>query len=84
LCTLGIGRIIRNKYLRTSPQLPAVYLANEFNSLKKTKTDVRTIPRSMAKLFNEAGKVKNVLSANAAIYAQVSNRSVRGVTVTRE
>jgi len=24
LCTLGIGRIIRNKYLRTSPQLPAV------------------------------------------------------------
>ncbi len=60
------------------------YLANEFNSLKKTKTDVRTIPRSMAKLFNEAGKVKNVLSANAAIYAQVSNRSVRGVTVTRE
>jgi hypothetical protein len=28
----------------------------------------------MAKLFTEAGKVKNVLSANAAIYAQVSNK----------
>ena len=47
------------------------YLADEFNTLKKTKTDVRTVPRAMAKLFNEAGKVKNVLSANAAIYAQV-------------
>ena len=47
------------------------YLAEQFNSLKKTKTDVKTVPRSMAKLFNEAGKVKNVLSANAAIYAQV-------------
>ena len=48
------------------------YLVEQFNALKKTKTDVRTVPRSMAKLFNEAGKVKNVLSANAAIYAQVS------------
>jgi hypoxia up-regulated 1 len=47
------------------------YLADEFNALKKTKTDVRTVPRAMAKLFTEAGKVKNVLSANAAIYAQV-------------
>ena len=30
------------------------------------------VSRAMAKLFTEAGKVKNVLSANAAIYAQVS------------
>jgi hypoxia up-regulated 1 len=50
------------------------FLADEFNALKKTKTDVRTVPRAMAKLFNEAGKVKNVLSANAAIYAQVYGR----------
>ena len=58
------------------------FLANEFNSLKKTKTDVKTIPRSMAKLFNEAGKVKNVLSANMAIKAQVSCKAITSLFVT--
>ena len=35
--------------------------------------DVRKNPRAMAKLFKEAGRVKNVLSANNQIYAQVEN-----------
>ena len=50
------------------------YLADEFNALGKTKTDVRTVPRAMAKLFKEAGRVKTVLSANTRTYAQVFNR----------
>lgn len=47
------------------------HLAREFNKLQKTKTDVFTIPRAMAKLFKEAGRVKQVLSANADHFAQI-------------
>lgn len=47
------------------------YLAEKFNDLKKTKSDVTQNARSMAKLFKEAGRVKNVLSANAEHYAQI-------------
>lgn len=47
------------------------YLAKEFNKMKKTKTDVFKNPRAMAKLFKEAGRVKNVLSANTDHYAQI-------------
>lgn len=47
------------------------FLAREFNKLKKTKTDVFTNPRALAKLFKEAGRVKNVLSANAYHFAQI-------------
>jgi len=49
------------------------HLADQFNKLKKPKTDVRKNPRAMAKLFKEAGRVKNVLSANNQIFAQVEN-----------
>ncbi|XP_001355241.3 hypoxia up-regulated protein 1 [Drosophila pseudoobscura] len=49
------------------------YLATEFNALKKTKTDVTTSPRALAKLFKEAGRLKNVLSANNEHYAQIEN-----------
>ncbi len=49
------------------------YLADKFNELKKPKTDVKKNPRAMGKLFKEAGRVKNVLSANNQIYAQVEN-----------
>ncbi|XP_017045973.1 hypoxia up-regulated protein 1 [Drosophila ficusphila] len=49
------------------------YLAAEFNALKKTKTDVTTSPRALAKLFKEAGRLKNVLSANTEHYAQIEN-----------
>lgn len=49
------------------------YLAKEFNSLGKTKTDVTKNNRAMAKLFKEAGRLKNVLSANADHYAQIEN-----------
>lgn len=49
------------------------YLASEFNELNKTKTDVTTSPRALAKLFKEAGRLKNVLSANNDHYAQIEN-----------
>lgn len=47
------------------------YLAREFNAMKKTKTDVFTNPRAMAKLFKEAKKLKEVLSANKEHKAQI-------------
>ncbi|XP_039961742.1 hypoxia up-regulated protein 1 [Bactrocera tryoni] len=49
------------------------YLAAEFNAMKKTETDVTTSPRALAKLFKEAGRVKNVLSANNDHFAQIEN-----------
>ena len=49
------------------------HLANAFNEMKKTKNDVFKNPRAMAKLFKEAGRVKNVLSANVDHYAQIEN-----------
>ncbi|XP_058062908.1 hypoxia up-regulated protein 1 [Anopheles bellator] len=47
------------------------FLGREFNKAGKTKTDVFTNPRAMAKLFKEAGRLKNVLSANTEHYAQI-------------
>lgn len=47
------------------------FLGQEFNKMGKTKTDVFTSPRAMAKLFKEAGRLKNVLSANTEHYAQI-------------
>lgn len=47
------------------------YLGKKFNEMKKTKQDVFKNPRAMAKLFKEAGRLKNVLSANAEHYAQI-------------
>lgn len=41
--------------------------------MKKSKNDVFQNPRAMAKLFKEAGRVKNVLSANVDHFAQVEN-----------
>lgn len=47
------------------------HLAKEFNKMKKTPTDVFSSPRALAKLYKEAGRVKNVLSANTEYFAQV-------------
>nr|XP_031825896.1 hypoxia up-regulated protein 1 isoform X1 [Nomia melanderi] len=47
------------------------HLAKEFDALNKTSSSVFTNPRAMAKLFKEAGRVKNVLSANTEHYAQI-------------
>lgn len=47
------------------------YLGQAFNDMKKTTQDVFESPRALAKLFKEAGRVKNVLSANSEHYAQV-------------
>ncbi|XP_076274014.1 hypoxia up-regulated Grp170 co-chaperone protein [Rhynchophorus ferrugineus] len=47
------------------------FLGKKFNDMKKTKSDVFQNPRAMAKLFKEAGRLKNVLSANAEHYAQI-------------
>ena len=41
--------------------------------MKKTKKNVLDNPRAMAKLLKEAGRVKNILSANIDIYAQIEN-----------
>merc|ERR1712012_302833 len=49
------------------------FLADEFNALKKTKTDVRSVPRAMGKLLKEAERVKLILSANTECFAQVEN-----------
>lgn len=49
------------------------HLARAFNAMKKTKTDVFSNPRAMSKLFKEAGRVKNILSANSDHFAQVEN-----------
>ncbi|XP_050542490.1 hypoxia up-regulated protein 1 isoform X2 [Daktulosphaira vitifoliae] len=63
------------------------YLAKKFNSLKLTSNDVTKNPRAMAKLFKEAGRVKNVLSANTDHFAQVEGlideKDMR-IKVTRE
>jgi len=47
------------------------HLAKLFNEQKKTKTDVTTNNRAMAKLLKEAGRLKSVLSANTQMKAQV-------------
>ncbi|XP_058823794.1 hypoxia up-regulated protein 1 [Topomyia yanbarensis] len=47
------------------------FLGQEFNKMGKTKSDVFTNSRAMAKLFKEAGRLKNVLSANTEHYAQI-------------
>jgi len=49
------------------------YLADQFNEMKKTKTDVRSVPRAMGKLLKEAERVKLILSANNDCYAQIEN-----------
>lgn len=47
------------------------HLAKAFNDMKKTSNNVFDSPRALAKLLKEAGRVKNVLSANADHYAQI-------------
>ncbi|XP_065567279.1 hypoxia up-regulated protein 1-like [Artemia franciscana] len=49
------------------------HLAKVFNNKNDegTKTDVTENPRALAKLFIEAGRVKNILSANTEHYAQI-------------
>jgi hypoxia up-regulated 1 len=47
------------------------YLANAFNDMKKTTQNVYDSPRALAKLLKEAGRVKNVLSANNDHFAQI-------------
>ncbi|KAL4123240.1 hypothetical protein QTP88_015449 [Uroleucon formosanum] len=63
------------------------YLASKFNNLKLTPNDVTKNTRSMAKLFKEAGRLKNVLSANTEHFAQIEGlideKDMR-IKVTRE
>jgi len=49
------------------------FLADEFNAMGKTKTDVRSVPRAMGKLLKESERVKLVLSANTECFAQIEN-----------
>ena len=43
-----------------------------FQEKNKPKGDVTQSPRAMAKFLKEAARVKQVLSANSEIFAQVS------------
>lgn len=47
------------------------HLADAFNAMKKTTQNVYESPRALAKLFKEAGRVKNILSANNDHFAQI-------------
>jgi len=47
------------------------YLAQQFSNVKKSKNDVMKDYRALQKLFKEAGRVKQVLSANVDHFAQV-------------
>ncbi|XP_055539063.1 hypoxia up-regulated protein 1 [Wyeomyia smithii] len=47
------------------------FLGKEFDKMGKTKNSVFKNPRALAKLFKEAGRLKNVLSANTEHYAQI-------------
>ena len=49
------------------------HLAKLFDKSKKTKMDLYSNDRAMAKLFKEAGRLMKVLSANTAHVSQVSN-----------
>lgn len=47
------------------------FLGKKFNEMKKTPKNVFDNPRAVAKLFKEAGRLKNVLSANSEMFAQI-------------
>uniref|UniRef100_A0A1B6CKK6 Hypoxia up-regulated protein 1 n=1 Tax=Clastoptera arizonana TaxID=38151 RepID=A0A1B6CKK6_9HEMI len=47
------------------------YLGKKFNEMKKTTKNVFDNPRSVAKLFKEAGRLKTILSANVDFTAQI-------------
>lgn len=49
------------------------YLVEEFKKQKKTNQDITENPRAMAKMFKEAERVKQVLSANADHIAQIES-----------
>ena len=48
------------------------HLVKLFKEKHKTQGDVTQSPRAMAKFLKEAARVKQVLSANTEIFAQVS------------
>lgn len=51
------------------------YLAAKFNSLKLTSNDVTKNPQSMAKLFKEAGQLKDSLNIDTDQFVKVINLS---------
>lgn len=74
--TLPVVQVIGVGYDRTLGGLEMQlrlrdYLADAFNAMKKTTQNVYESPRALAKLLKEAGRVKNVLSANVEHYAQI-------------
>lgn len=65
--TLG-GKIFQSRL--------ANHLAKEFTKMKKTPNSVYDSPRALQKLHKEAGRLKNVLSANTEHFAQVCSKIV--------
>ena len=74
--TLPVVQVIGVGYDRTLGGLEMQlrlrdHLADAFNAMKKTTQNVYENPRALAKLLKEAGRVKNVLSANVDHFAQI-------------
>ncbi|VDN38202.1 unnamed protein product [Gongylonema pulchrum] len=70
MTTLGIGYDRTLGGFEITQRLRDMFV-NEFRKKKKTKTDVTQNARAMAKLFEEAERIKIILSANVNITAQV-------------
>lgn len=72
MTTLGVGysRIVGG--FEITQRLRDIFVS-DFRKTKKTKTDITENPRSMAKMLQEAERVKIVLSANVNFTAQIEN-----------
>ncbi|VDK76001.1 unnamed protein product [Litomosoides sigmodontis] len=72
MTTLGVGYNRMVGGFEITQRLRDIFV-DEFRKTKKTKTDITENPRSMAKMLQEAERVKIVLSANANFTAQIEN-----------
>uniref|UniRef100_A0A915PYM9 Hypoxia up-regulated protein 1 n=1 Tax=Setaria digitata TaxID=48799 RepID=A0A915PYM9_9BILA len=72
MTTLGVGYNRMIGGFEITQRLRDIFV-NDFRKTKKTKNDITENPRSMAKMLQEAERVKIVLSANANFTAQIEN-----------
>uniref|UniRef100_A0A0R3S038 Hypoxia up-regulated protein 1 n=1 Tax=Elaeophora elaphi TaxID=1147741 RepID=A0A0R3S038_9BILA len=72
MTTLGVGYNRMVGGFEITQRLRDIFV-NNFRQTKKTKTDITTNPRSMAKMLQEAERVKIVLSANVNFTAQIES-----------
>ncbi|KAL3982116.1 Hsp70 family protein [Acanthocheilonema viteae] len=72
MTTLGVGYDRMAGGFEITQRLRAIFIDN-FRKTKNTKTDITKNPRSMAKMLQEAERVKIVLSVNTNFTAQIEN-----------